>query len=72
MLRLEKSNTDGYIFLLMGETRSPNGDFESYFKIKNDLDADDDQLILKQYTPNFVIYELSPGIYSIKNFSAAV
>ena len=71
-LRLEKSNTDGYIILLMGETRSLIGDFESHFKTKNDLHGDDIQLILKQYTSNFVFYELSPGIYSIKKFSGAV
>ena len=45
-LRLEKSNTDGYIILLMGETRSLFGDFESYFKIKVGLDGDEMQLIL--------------------------
>ena len=71
-LRLEKPNTDGYNILLMGETRSLIGDFESYFKIKNDLDGDDIQLILKQYNSDFVIYELSPGFYSIKNISGAV
>ena len=56
----------------MGETRSLIGDFESYFKIKNDLDGDDIHLVLKQYNSNFVIYELSPGFYSIKIFSGAV
>ena len=71
-LRLEKSNTDGYIVLLMGETRSLIGDFESYFKNKDGLDGDDIQLILKHYNSNFVIYELSPGFYSIKYFSGAV
>ena len=46
-LGLEKSNTDGYIILLMGETRSLFGDFESCFRIKVGLDGDDVQLILK-------------------------
>ena len=72
MLRLEKPNTDGSIILLMGETRSLFGDFESCSRIKVGLYGDDIQLILKQYNSNFVIYELLSGFYSIKNFSGAV
>ena len=36
------------------------------------LDEDDIQLILKQNSSNFVTYELSHGIYSIKDISEAV
>ena len=71
-LRLEKSNTDGYIILLMGETRSLFGDFKSFFRNKIGLDGDHIQLFLKQYNLNFVIYDLSPGFYSIKNISGFV
>ena len=67
-LRSEKSSTDGYTILLLGYARSPFRDFESYLRIVVDLDEDDVQLILKQYNSNFVTYEPSPRIYSIKDF----
>ena len=47
-LRLEKSSTDSYIFLLMGYARSPFQDFESYFRSVVGLDKDDIQLIFKK------------------------
>ena len=71
-LRSEKSSTHGYIILLMGYARSPFRDFESYLRIVVGLDDDDIRLILKQYNANFVTYELSPGIYTIKDISEAV
>ena len=33
------------------------------------MDEDDIQLILKQYNSNYLTHEISPGIYSIKDFS---
>ena len=36
------------------------------------LVEDDIQLILKQYSSNFVTYEKLPGIYSSKDFSELV
>ena len=36
------------------------------------MDEDDIQLILKQYNSSSVIYEVSSGIYSMKNLSEAV
>ena len=69
---LEKSSTDGCIILLMGYARSPFRDFESYLRIVVGLDEGDIQLILKQNNSNFVTYELSPGIYTIKDISEAV
>ena len=71
-MRFEKPNTDGYDILTMGYARSPFRDFESYFRTVVGLDEDDVQLILKQYKSNFVIYELSPGIYTIKDIAEAV
>ena len=71
-LRSKKSSTDGYIILLMVYARSPFRDFESYLRIVVGLDEDDIQLILKQYNEIFITYELSPGIYTIKDISEAV
>ena len=51
----------------MGYARSPFRDFESYRRIVVGLDDDDCQLNLKQHNSNFVTYESSPGIYSIKD-----
>ena len=71
-LQTEKRMTDGYYILYMGYNRSPIRDFESYLRIVIGLDEDDIQLILKQYNEKFITYELSPGIYTIKDFSEAV
>ena len=70
--RLEKSSTDGYIILLVGYARSPFRDFESYLRIVVELGEDDIQNILKQYNSNFITYQLSPGIYTIKDISKSV
>ena len=56
----------------MGYARSPFRDFESYLRILVGLDEDDIQLILEQYSSNFVTYEIPHGIYSIKDISDAV
>ena len=58
--------------LLMGYAESPFRDFESYLRSESGLNEEDIQLILEQYNSNFVNYEFSPGIYSIKDFSEVV
>ena len=55
--------------LILGYARSPFRDFESYLRIVVGLDEDDIQLFLKQYKSNFLTYELSPVIYTIKDIS---
>ena len=52
--RMEKSNTGAYIISILGYAWSPFRDFEMYLRIVVGLDEDDNQLILKQYTSNFV------------------
>ena len=59
-LRLEKSSSDGFIKLLMGNARSPFRDFEKYLRIVIGLNEGDIQLILKQYISNFVSFVLKP------------
>ena len=66
-LETEKKHIDGYYMLLLGYARSPFRDFESCLRIVNGLFAEDIQIILKQNNSNFVTYERSPGIYSIKD-----
>ena len=41
-------------------------------RIRVDLDEEDIQLILKEYNSHFVTYELSPGIYTIRDISDAI
>ena len=36
------------------------------------LDEEDIQLILKEYNPHFITYELTPGIYTIQDISDAI
>ena len=67
-LSTEKKNNDGYMILLLGYSRSPFRDFESYLRIVVGLDEKDIQLILKQYNSYFVTYELTPGSYKIQDF----
>ena len=71
-LGLEKSSTVGYFFLLLGFSRSPFRDFESYLRIVIVLDEDDVQLLLKQYFSIFVTYDLSQGINLVKDIVEAV
>ena len=56
----------------MGNARSPFRDFESYLRIIVGLDEDDIQLYLKQYSENFVTYQLEPGNYTIEDLQKAV
>ena len=69
---MENSSTDGYNILTKGCATSPIQDFECYLRIVVGLDGDELQLISKHYNSNFVTYELSPGIYTIKDISEAV
>ena len=71
-LRSEKSSFDGYAILLMGYAGSLFPDFESYLRIVVGLDEDDFRLTLKQYSANFVTYDLKPANYTIKDLHKAV
>ena len=71
-LSTEKMNSDGYMILLLGYTRSLFRDFESYLGIVVGLDEEENQLILKGYNSHFITYELTPGIYTIQNISDAI
>ena len=55
-LHSEKVSTDGYIILLLGYARPPMRDFEGFFRIVVGLDEYDIQLILKQYSSNYVTW----------------
>ena len=68
----EKENTDSYLILLLGYSRSLFRDFESYLRIVVGLPEEDIQLILKEYKSHFITYELTPGIYSIQDISDTI
>ena len=68
----EKKNIDGYTILLLNYSRSQFRNFESCLRIRVGIDEEDIQLILKEYNSHFITYELSPGIYTIKDISDAV
>ena len=68
----EKRNSDGYMILLYGYTRSRFRDFESYLRIVIGLNEEDFQLILKEFNSHFITYELTPGIYSIQGISDSI
>ena len=71
-LSQEKKNSDGYTILLLNYSRSQFRDFETYLRIRVGLDEKDIQLISKEYNSHFITYELSPGIYTIKDISDVV
>ena len=71
-LESETRRPDSYYMLLKGYARSPFRHFESYLGIVVGLKEDDSQLISQRNTSNFVTYDLSPGIYSIKGISEVV
>ena len=71
-LESEKGRTDSYYIILLAVARSPFRDFESYFIIVVRLEEDDVQLVSKQYVSNFVTFETSSGIHSIKDNSEVV
>ena len=71
-IRSEKPSTDGFIKLLMSYDTSPFRDFDSYLINVVGLNEDNLQLVLKQNNPNFVTYQISPGIYTNIDFSDVV
>ena len=71
-LSIEEKNRDGYMILLLGYSASPFRDFESYLRFVVGLDEVDIRLILKEYNSHFITYELTPGIYTIRDISDAI
>ena len=68
----EKKNSDGYMILLRGYSRSLFRDFESYLRIVVGLDEEDIRLILKLYNSHFITHELTPGNYTIQDISDTI
>ena len=58
--------------LLLGFLWSRFREFERYFRIVVGLDEDAIQLTLKQCKSRFVRNEITPGIYTLEEFSDAV
>ena len=53
----------------MAHGGSPIPDFKGFLRFVVGLDEDDIQLILKQNISNSVTFDLTPGIYSLKDTS---
>ena len=68
----EKRNSDGYMILLLGYSRSLFRDFQRYLRIVVGLDEEDIQSILKQYNSHFITDELTPEIYTIQDISDTI
>ena len=71
-LAQKKRQTDGYFMLLLDYARTSFRVFESHLRIVVGLDEDDFQLIKKQYSSIFILYQAPLGIYSIKDTSEAI
>ena len=68
----ENTRTDEYYMLSTDYAQSPFRFSQSYLRFVVGLDAEDIQLTSKQYSSQFITYAITPGIYSIKDFSDAV
>ena len=62
----------GYLNILARYTNSVFQDFGSFLRTQIDLVEDDVRLVLNEYNSNFITYELTPGIYSYRDFSEAL
>ena len=60
---------DKYMFVLFGYTSSIFQDFESSLTTDVDLVEDDIKLVLDEYNSCFITHDISPGIYTFKDFS---
>ena len=56
----------------MDFARCPFGELENCLRIIVGSDEEDIRLVLKQYKSNFVTYELSSSVYTIKDVSEVV
>ena len=63
---------DKYMNIVADYFRSVFQDFESYLRTEVDLIEDDIKLVLDEYNSSFIIYEISPGIYTFKGISGAL
>ena len=62
----------GYMNIVAGYVSSVFQDFVSYLRTEVDLVEDDIKLVLDEYNPSFITYELEPGIYTFKDVSDAL
>ena len=58
-----------YMRIISIYTSSVFQDFENFLRTQIDLVEDDIKLVLVEYNSNFITYEITPGIYTFKDFS---
>ena len=68
-LSIENNQTDGHFILFLKFMQSSFRVFESYVRNSSPLDANDIQLILKQYNSKFIAHKIPSGAYTFKNVS---
>ena len=66
---LEKNDAGSYKKLLPRYKSSIIQDFESFLRSEAELVDDNINLILDEHNSNFINYETTPGLYSIKDLS---
>ena len=47
-------------------------DFESFLRTQSDLIEDDNKLVSDKYNSNFITYETTPALYTLKDMSVAL
>ena len=65
----KRMKDEQYMRILSIYTNSVFQDFESFLRTEIDLVEDDIKLVLVENNSNFITYEITPGIYTFKDFS---
>ena len=68
----KRMKEEQYMKILSIYTSSIFHDSESFLRTQIDLVEDDIKLVLDEYNSSFITYELQAGIYTFKDFSAAL
>ena len=68
----KRMKDDKYMNIVAGYVSSVFQDFESYLRTEVDLIEVGIELVLEEYNSSFITYEISPGIYTFKDFSQAL
>ena len=60
---------DKFMYILSGYPSSIFQDFQSFLGTEVDLVEDDIKLVLDEYNSSFIIFKISPGLYTFKDIS---
>ena len=68
----KRRKNEQYMKIVAGNVSSLFQNFKSYLRTEVDLVEDDIKLVLDENNSSFITYEISPGIYTFKDFSEAL